>query len=181
MVTKSGANAFHGDAFEFLRNTDLDARNYFSPTRGTFDQNQFGGTFGGPIRKNKVFFFADYQGTRSTQGVDTGEIPVPSAQDRTGNLIDMASAFVTKDVNGNTVPTTVSGSYWAGLLSSKLRLHGLAGRTLLHSRLRQHRSFAVRLSERRHSAGGLVGPGNQPSEIHSGSQQFRRHLFHFVF
>ncbi|MFZ3329460.1 MAG: carboxypeptidase regulatory-like domain-containing protein [Candidatus Acidiferrales bacterium] len=120
VVTKSGANAFHGDAFEFLRNTNLDARNYFSPTRGTFDQNQFGGTFGGPIRRNKVFFFADYQGTRSTQGVDTGEIPVPSAQDRTGNLIDMASAFVTKDVNGNTVPTTVSGSYWAGLLSSKL-------------------------------------------------------------
>ena len=78
VVTKSGTNAFHGDVFEFLRNTDLDARNYFSPTRGAFDQNQFGGTLGGPIRKNKVFFFADYQGTRSTQGIDTGEIPVPS-------------------------------------------------------------------------------------------------------
>ena len=79
VVTKSGTNEFHGDVFEFLRNTDLDARNYFSPTRGAFDQNQFGGTFGGPIRKNKVFFFADYQGTRSTQGIDTGQIPVPSA------------------------------------------------------------------------------------------------------
>ncbi len=78
VVTKSGTNAFHGDVFEFLRNTDLDARNYFSPTRGAFDQNQFGGTFGGPIRKNKIFFFGDYQGTRSTQGVDTGQIPVPS-------------------------------------------------------------------------------------------------------
>src|SRR6516165_208315 len=64
VVTKSGGNEFHGDAFEFLRNTNLDARNYFSPTRGTFDQNQFGGTLGGPIRKNKLFFFADYQGTR---------------------------------------------------------------------------------------------------------------------
>jgi hypothetical protein len=80
---------FHGDVFEFLRNTDLDARNYFSPTRGAFDQNQFGGTLGGPIRKNKVFFFADYQGTRLTQGIDTGEIPVPSLQDRTGNLSDL--------------------------------------------------------------------------------------------
>src|SRR5271165_1822085 len=50
VVTKSGTNRFHGDAFEFVRNTDLDARNYFSPTRGTFDQNQFGGTLGGPIR-----------------------------------------------------------------------------------------------------------------------------------
>ena len=71
VVTKSGTNEFHGDAFEFLRNTNLDARNYFSPTRGAFDQNQFGGTFGGPIRRNKAFFFADYQGTRLTQGVDT--------------------------------------------------------------------------------------------------------------
>src|SRR5580704_5501351 len=78
VVTKSGANAFHGDGFEFLRNTNFDSRNYFSPTRGTFDQNQFGGTFGGPIRRDKIFFFADYQGTRSTQGVDTGQIPVPS-------------------------------------------------------------------------------------------------------
>jgi hypothetical protein len=86
VVTKSGTNAFHGDVFEFLRNTDLDARNYFSPTRGAFDQNQFGGTIGGPIRKNKVFFFADYQGTRLTQGIDTGEIPVPSLAERAGNF-----------------------------------------------------------------------------------------------
>jgi outer membrane receptor for ferrienterochelin and colicin len=78
VVTKSGSNEFHGDGFEFLRNTNLDARNYFSPMRGAFDQNQFGGTFGGPIRKNRIFFFADYQGTRLTQGVDTGQIPVPS-------------------------------------------------------------------------------------------------------
>ena len=68
VVTKSGTNEFHGDAFEFLRNTNLDARNYFSPTRGAFDQNQFGGTFGGPIRRNKVFFFTDYQGN----SIDTG-------------------------------------------------------------------------------------------------------------
>src|ERR1700723_3494370 len=78
VVTKSGSNRFHGDAFGFLRNTSLDARNYFSPTRGTFNQNQFGGTFGGPVRKNKTFFFADYQGTRLTEGVDTGQIPVPT-------------------------------------------------------------------------------------------------------
>jgi hypothetical protein len=86
VVTKSGTNAFHGDVFEFLRNTDLDARNYFSPTRGAFDQNQFGGTIGGPIRKNQVFFFADYQGTRLTQGIDTGEIPVPSLAERAGDF-----------------------------------------------------------------------------------------------
>jgi hypothetical protein len=86
VVTKSGGNEFHGDVFEFLRNTDLDARNYFSPTRGAFDQNQFGGTIGGPIRKNSVFFFADDQGTRLTQGIDTGEIPVPSLAERAGDF-----------------------------------------------------------------------------------------------
>ncbi len=120
VVTKSGANVFHGDAFEFARNTDLDARNFFSPTRGAFDQNQFGGTFGGPIRKNEVFFFADYQGTRATQGVDTGQIPVPSLQDQMGNLSDIAGSFVTTDAAGNTIPTTVSGTSWAGDLSDRL-------------------------------------------------------------
>jgi len=110
VVTKSGTNQFHGDAFEFLRNTDLDARNYFSPARGTFDQNQFGGTFGGPIRKNKVFFFADYQGTRLTEGIDTGEIPVPSTHDESGNLSDLESSLT----------GTVTGQYWANILSQEL-------------------------------------------------------------
>ena len=120
VVTKSGTNGFHGSGFEFLRNTNFDARNYFSPTRGAFNQNQFGGTFGGPIRKNSIFFFGDYQGTRSTEGFDTPQISLPSAQDQTGNLIDMANSFMTVDASGNPVPTTVSGSYWAGLLSTKL-------------------------------------------------------------
>ena len=103
VVTKSGTNAFHGDVFEFLRNTDLDARNYFSPTRAAFQQNQFGGTFGGPIRKNRIFFFADYQGTRSTQGVDTGEIPVPSLEDRAGTFSDSPTLF-SSGTNGNGIP-----------------------------------------------------------------------------
>jgi hypothetical protein len=110
VVTKSGTNAFHGDVFEFLRNTNLDARNYFSPTRAAFDQNQFGGTVGGPIRRNKIFFFADYQGTRSTQGIDTGQIPVPSVQDRAGNLSDVASSLT----------GSVTGPYLAQLLTQKL-------------------------------------------------------------
>jgi len=67
MVTvqlKSGTNSFHGGAFEFLRNDALDSRNFFSPTVAVLKQNQFGFTLGGPIRKNKTFFFGDYQGTR---------------------------------------------------------------------------------------------------------------------
>jgi Carboxypeptidase regulatory-like domain len=130
VITKSGSNAFHGDVFEFLRNTDLDARNYFSPTRGTFIQNQFGGTFGGPIRKNKIFFFSDYQGTRQRQGVDTGLIPVPSLQDRAGNLSDLASSFYTTQmVNGQSVvvPTTVSGPAWASTLSNNFHQGIYAG------------------------------------------------------
>ncbi len=127
VVTKSGSNVFHGDAFEFLRNTNLDARNFFSPTRGAFNQNQFGGTFGGPVRKNKIFFFGDYQGTRSTQGIDSGQIPVPSLADRTGNLSDLAGSFTTTDASGNTIPTTVSGPYWASLLSQELGYPVAAG------------------------------------------------------
>jgi Carboxypeptidase regulatory-like domain len=110
VVTKSGTNEFHGDAFEFLRNTNLDAKNFFSPARGTFQQNQFGGTLGGPIVRKKLFFFVDYQGTRMKQGVDTGLIPVPSAPDRSGNLSDLA----------NSLGGTVNGQYWANLLSQKL-------------------------------------------------------------
>ena len=127
VVTKSGSNEFHGDAFEFLRNTNLDARNFFSPTRGSFDQNQFGGTFGGPIRKNKVFFFVDYQGTRLTQGVDTGNIAVPSAAERSGDFSqvmgppgDPSNPFTTTDANNNVVPTRVSGPFFASQLASKL-------------------------------------------------------------
>jgi carboxypeptidase family protein/TonB-dependent receptor-like protein len=110
VITKSGTNEFHGDVFEFLRNTDLDSRNYFSPTRGTFIQNQYGGTIGGPIVRKKIFFFSDYQGTRQIEGTDTGLIPVPSLQDRTGNLLDQASSLT----------GTVGGPYFANLLSQKL-------------------------------------------------------------
>ncbi|MFZ0320763.1 MAG: carboxypeptidase regulatory-like domain-containing protein [Candidatus Sulfotelmatobacter sp.] len=123
VITKSGSNTFHGDLFEFLRNTDLDARNYFSPTRGSFKQNQFGGTLGGPVRRNRIFFYSDYQGTRQTQGVDTGLIPVPSVQDRMGNLSDLANSFYsTENVNGTSVivPVTVSGPNWASMLTGNL-------------------------------------------------------------
>lgn len=110
VITKSGTNSVHGGAFEFLRNSDMDSRNFFSPSRGTLHQNQFGGDVGGPILKDKLFFFADYQGTRQIVGVDSGVIPVPSAQDRMGNLSDIASSLT----------GSVSGPYWAGVLSQGL-------------------------------------------------------------
>jgi hypothetical protein len=122
VITKTGSNAFHGDVFNFLRNTDLDARNYFSPTRGVFRQNQFGGTFGGPIRRDRIFFFVDYQGTRQTRGIDTGDIPVPSNADRTDNLLDF-----TNGPGGNQLTGSVSGPYFASLLSQKLGYTVTAG------------------------------------------------------
>jgi len=110
VVTKSGTNQLHGSVFEFLRNTSLDARNFFSPERGFFRQNQFGGAAGGPIQKNRVFFFADYQGTRTNQGIDTGLLAVPTLAERSGNLGGLASSLT----------GAVSGPYLATLLSRKL-------------------------------------------------------------
>jgi hypothetical protein len=116
VITKSGSGSFHGDAFEFLRSTALDARGYFDPTRPAFRQNQFGGTLGGPVKRQKVFFFGDYQGTRTTEGVPTGLITVPSVQDRAGNLSDQIGSFG----NCSGTPCTVSGPYLASLLSREL-------------------------------------------------------------
>jgi len=117
VVTKSGTNQFHGSGFEFLRNTDLDSRNFYSPARGVFQQNQFGGLFGGPVVRNKVFFYTDYQATRLNQGVDTGLIGVPSVADRAGNFADSAGQLT----------GTVTGQYWANLLAGKLGYNVTAG------------------------------------------------------
>ena len=112
VVTKSGTNSFHGSGFEFLRNTALDAKNYYSlPTDKTpvFRQNQFGGTFGGPIRKDKTFFFVDYQGTRRTQA-PTVNTQMPSVANFGGNFQDSASSLT----------GVVNGPAFASLLSSRL-------------------------------------------------------------
>ena len=110
VVTKSGTNQLHGGAFDYLRNTSLDSRNFFSPGRATYQQSQFGGLLGGAIVRNKVFFFTDYQGTRLKQGLDTGLIQVPSLQNRSGNFSDIAG-----ELTG-----TVNGQYWANQLASRL-------------------------------------------------------------
>jgi Carboxypeptidase regulatory-like domain len=79
VTTKSGTNQFHGTVFEFLRNTRLDARSFFATEREKFNLNQFGGALGGPIQKNKTFFFADYQSKRQRHGIPfVGLIPTPA-------------------------------------------------------------------------------------------------------
>ena len=121
VVTKSGTNGLHGSGFEFLRNTALDAKNYFAlPSDPTpvFRQNQFGGTVGGPIKKDKTFFFIDYQGTRQTQA-STVNVQMPSAPNFGGNFIDSADAFSFTNSSGQLVPTTVNGAGFANVLSNR--------------------------------------------------------------
>src|SRR5436309_4779886 len=84
-VTRSGTKAFHGNAYEFLRNSALDARNFFDAQIPPFKRNQFGGSLGGPILKDRTFFFADYEGLRQSLGV-THVDTVPSATARQGLL-----------------------------------------------------------------------------------------------
>jgi hypothetical protein len=100
VVTKSGTNAFHGDVFDYLRNTSLDAKNFYLPERGVFQRNQFGGTFGGPIKKDKLFFFADYQGTRQVQEISEGRVPLPTAANRSGDFSATAASELTGFVGG---------------------------------------------------------------------------------
>src|SRR5437868_932872 len=83
--TRSGTSSFHGDAFEYIRNSAFDARNFFDTAKPPFRRNQFGGSAGGPIWKDRTFIFGDYEGLRQSQGV-TQVTTVPSAAARAGNL-----------------------------------------------------------------------------------------------
>jgi hypothetical protein len=111
-LTKSGTNGFHGDAFEFLRNGDMNARNFFAPTRDTLKRNQFGGTIGGPVKKDKLFFFFGYQDTITRQDPTTNLAAtfVPTAamlagdwsacpQDLTSLPASVKSSFVNNQIS----------------------------------------------------------------------------------
>jgi carboxypeptidase family protein len=92
LVTKSGTNMFHGDLFEFVRNGKFNARNAFATRRDTIKRNQFGGTVGGPIITNKLFFFGGYQATRLRQDPSDSIAFVPTASMMAGDFTDFASA-----------------------------------------------------------------------------------------
>ncbi len=121
VVTKSGTNSWHGAAYEFLRNEKLDARNFFDrnrtdpvtgqeipdSARGEFRRNQFGGVFGGPIKKDKLFFFTDYQATRQVRGNSSGIVSVPSLPERGGDFSDVGTTgygALTGAVRGDSIP-----------------------------------------------------------------------------
>src|SRR5204862_674464 len=90
-VTKSGTNQFHGDLFEFVRNDLFNARQYFAVKNSTLKRNQFGGTFGGPILKNKLFFFGGFQGTTIRQDPANAFSFVPTPAMLAGDFSTFAS------------------------------------------------------------------------------------------
>jgi hypothetical protein len=91
IITRTGTNSFHGALWEFLRNDAFDATNYFAATTEPLKQNQFGGTIGGPIRKDKTFFFGYYEGFRNRQG-ETDSSTVPSLAQRNGDFSSLCTA-----------------------------------------------------------------------------------------
>jgi Carboxypeptidase regulatory-like domain len=104
-VTRAGANSLHGSVYEFLRNSALDARNFADATRQPFKRNQFGGTIGGPIKKDKMFFFLNYEGVRQDLGVSSittvpdlnaitsGVIPLPATGVPTKNCVAISTVL----------------------------------------------------------------------------------------
>jgi carboxypeptidase family protein/TonB-dependent receptor-like protein len=91
LVTKSGTNAFHGDVFDFIRNYHFNARNYFAPTRDSLRRQQFGGTLGGPIARDRLFFFDGYQGTVEKSNPATSTSFAPTAAMLAGDFTAIAS------------------------------------------------------------------------------------------
>ncbi len=106
-VTKSGTNSFHGTLFEFYRNQKLDAINYFDSTKAELKRHQYGGVLGGPIWKDRLFTFTDFQQTRQVAGVSTGVVQVLSADERNGIFSDAI------------LNTPVQGDAWAATLQSR--------------------------------------------------------------
>ncbi len=90
VITKSGTNQWHGNIYEYFRNTVLNAQGFFNTVKPQENQNQFGGTFGGPIKKDRTFFFTSYEGRRVRQGQSGETVLVPTPQERTGDFTAQA-------------------------------------------------------------------------------------------
>jgi hypothetical protein len=109
IVTKSGSNQFHGDLFDYLRNGDLNARNFFAPVHDFLKRNQFGGTLGGRIIKDKLFFFTGYQGTRVRSTPNGTTSFVPTAAVLGGDFSAMESAGCQSNGKARTLIDPLSG------------------------------------------------------------------------
>jgi len=121
VTTKSGTNDYHGSLFEFHRNSPLDARNFFAPTKPSFRRNQFGGVIGGPILRDRTFFFAGYEGQRRGQQ-EAGLANVPTTAMRNGDFSAIATPIRNPFDNnqpfpGNRIPQSLWSKQGAGLLA----------------------------------------------------------------
>ncbi len=103
VITRAGANQFHGSFYEFLRNDKLDSRNFFSQNVEPLKQNQFGGTLGGPVQRNRLFFFGYYEGFRNKQGYTT-TATVPTTQQRLGNFSELGTPLINFAAGGTSFP-----------------------------------------------------------------------------
>lgn len=110
IITRSGTNQWHGSLFEYVRNGSLNARNFFAPAQDTLKRNQFGGSFGGAILKNKLFFFGTYQGTRIRQAPAGAISFVPTAAERQGDFSATSARLVdpltSTPFPGNRIPSS---------------------------------------------------------------------------
>jgi len=127
VILKSGTNQWHGSGYEFIQNNDMDARNFFQPTVGIVHYNYFGGSVGGPIKKNKLFFFSDYLLAIDHEAVATTET-IPDMLSRTGNLSENP-AHVYDPMTGNAV-TGVGRLQFPGNIIPTGRLNPIATKIL---------------------------------------------------
>ena len=143
VVTRSGGNAYHGSLYEFVRNDAFDARNFFSAEVEPLNQNQFGGTIGGPILKDRLFFFGYYEGYRNKQG-QTTSATVPTAKERVGDFSEMGRPLLNIAAGGvpfpgnklppgaiNPVATNVVNLYPLGNVSPSIYRETLVGKNVL--------------------------------------------------
>ena len=126
---KSGTNGFHGSAYEFLQNNDLDARTFFSKGTGHVAYNYFGGSFGGPIKKNKLFFFADYLKIEDHEA-NTNTITIPSSLSRTGNLSEGTAVVYDPATGTNPVVNDAGRTPFPGNIIPAARINPVSAKIL---------------------------------------------------
>jgi Carboxypeptidase regulatory-like domain len=110
VVTKSGTNQFHGNMYEFFRNKVLNSKGYFDTSKPKFNQNQFGGTFGGPLKKDRTFFFASYEGRRIRQGIPSPTVTVPTALERPDPSNPLVNGQMVADFSEGGAASTFGGT-----------------------------------------------------------------------
>jgi Carboxypeptidase regulatory-like domain len=157
---RSGSNQWHGSAYDFLRNSFFDARNFFfippagsTETKDALRRNQYGFTVGGPIRRDKTFFFADYEKTGLLQAVDFNNV-VPSDSMRTGNFsellkgskpVTLLNPLTRQPFPGNIIPTSMlapQGQYFLKYLPTANSIQGSTNYAALTNNLLQHQNRA---------------------------------------